>query len=163
MKKIVKITEQDLHNLIMEAMNELSHSTYRSALQKMKDYGQYDRARAFADTHDEHYSDKENGIAAHLADDSMSIHNSDDNGNKNGSAFYADGSRWASGSNKTYDKGAKFDMPRTSDRKRVNKQVAALDHFYGGKENNPYTKNDFISEKRLHEAISRAIKKTIKK
>lgn len=161
MKKTIHLTEQDLHNMIKEAIGELKNQTYRNAYKKMVDMGQDDRAREFARSHDDHYSDTEAGIVADLADNSVDIMNKRQAGNQTSGTisnrFYADGSRWGGGHE--YEPSNRNEMPRTNDRKRINKQVSALDHFYGGKENNPFSKNDFIAEKELHEAITRAIRK----
>ena len=51
-KKIVRLTESDLHNMISEAvktaLNELDPRTYASAAQKTREKGEYARSHKFA-------------------------------------------------------------------------------------------------------------------
>lgn len=162
MKKVIKLNEEALQTIIKEALSELNYSTYRKAYNKMQKLGQYDRANNFANNYNDHYSDKDNGITSRLDKDTVYITNPNSAGEHTSAAFGQDGRMnimgriWGPEDAKTY-------TPRTNNRARINKQVSALDHFYGGKGNNPYSKNDFISEDKLSEAVSRAIKSVLNK
>lgn len=51
MKKVIKLSENDLHNIITESvkrvLNELDSQTYYRAADKARELGQYDRSNNF--------------------------------------------------------------------------------------------------------------------
>jgi len=144
MARLIKINEQQLKRLVMEAIGEMEYSTYKSAHDKMKAMGQHQRAQDFNDTFKDVHDD--DNTAFDLDTDTVWLTNPEDGERhmpRTSAGYHRDGSIT------TWDNGAagvkNISSPkRTTDRKLARHHAQMMDFYYGG--NSPYTRNDFIAE-----------------
>lgn len=155
MKKIVRITESDIRNMVNEVLSELDYSTYKSAFDKMREKGQGNRAANLNQGVNQVYGQSGNReatpddpsqdeITYNLGGDSMTIASPIQ---QRTSIFTRDGER--SQNNSLINNPNNL---RTSHRKVANNRAKAYDWYKGGTEDGHRTVDDFIAE-----AVNRVI------
>ena len=152
-KKTITITESDIRNMVMEALNELDYSTYKSAFDKMVGKGQHNRADRLNQGVNQVYGQHGNRDAAPDDPSQDEIRFNLVNDTMNMASPIAGKSTYF-----TRDGELKFNNPkfmsnandtnslRTSHRKVANNRAKALDWYRGCGEEGHRTVDDFIAE-----------------